>query len=244
MRFEERVAIVTGAASGIGLATAKRFASEGAHVVLIDLDRQKLQDVMKEFPQGTPKPVIRLCDVSNEDLVASTIDSVLDEFKRFDIVVNNAGVMTFKPIVELTGDDWRKILSVDLLGAFYFIKQGFLKMDRGGAIVNVSSVHAVETEPLASPYAAAKTALLSLTRSASLEGASKGIRVNAVLPGAVDTPMLWNNPNVKTGAESIDSLRVGKPEEIASAIAFLASDDAQFVQGASLLVDGGRIDRL
>ena len=117
-------------------------------------------------------------------------------------------------------------------------------MKPGGAIVNVSSIHAEETEPLVASYAAAKSALLSLTRSAALEGNPLSIRVNAILPGAVDTPMLWSNPNVKSGVEKIDPADVGKPEDIAAAIAYLASDDAKFVQGAALRVDGGRLDRL
>jgi NAD(P)-dependent dehydrogenase (short-subunit alcohol dehydrogenase family) len=152
--------------------------------------------------------------------------------------------MIFKPIEEQTLDDWRRILGVDLIGAFFFIKQAFLKMKGGGAVVNVSSVHAIETEPLVAPYAAAKTALLSLTRSAALEGKPKGIRVNAVLPGAIDTPMLWDNPNVRSGAEVIDKTQVGTAEDVAAAIAFLAGDDARFICGAGLRVDGGRLVRL
>src|SRR4051794_30543160 len=114
-------------------------------------------------------------------------------------------------------------------------------MKSGGAIVNVSSIHAEETTPLVASYAAAKAALLSLTRSAALEGKPKGIRVNAVLPGAVDTPMLWDNPNVKAGLEKVQKSDVARPGEIAAAIAFLASDEASFVQGASINVDGGRL---
>jgi NAD(P)-dependent dehydrogenase (short-subunit alcohol dehydrogenase family) len=110
--------------------------------------------------------------------------------------------------------------------------------------VNVSSVHAVETTPLVASYAAAKAALLSLTRSAALEGKAKGIRVNAVLPGAVDTPMLWDNPNIKAGLETIQADDVGQPDDIASVIAFLASADSTFVQGASVRVDGGRLAAL
>jgi NAD(P)-dependent dehydrogenase (short-subunit alcohol dehydrogenase family) len=117
-------------------------------------------------------------------------------------------------------------------------------MRPGGAIVNLASVHALETEPNVAPYAAAKAALLSLTRSAAIEAGPKGLRVNAVLPGAVDTPMLWNNPEVKSGAERLDAAEVGRPQDIAAAVAFLASDEAAFVQGASLLVDGGRLCRL
>jgi NAD(P)-dependent dehydrogenase (short-subunit alcohol dehydrogenase family) len=152
--------------------------------------------------------------------------------------------MSFKPIEQQTEQDWRAILDVDLLGAFFFTKQAFLRMRRGGAIVNVSSVHAVETEPLVAPYAAAKAALLSLTRSAALEGKAKGIRVNAVLPGAVDTPMLWDNPNVKAGVEVIDKADVGAAEDLAAAIAFLLADEARFVDGTSLRVDGARLARL
>ncbi len=133
---------------------------------------------------------------------------------------------------------------MDLLGAFFFTRQAFLKMKSGGAIVNVASIHAVETTPLVSSYAAAKAALVSLTRSAAIEGKPKGIRTNAVLPGAVDTPMLWDNPNIKSGLEKINLSDVGKPEEIAAAIAYLASEDASFIQGEALRVDGGRLDRL
>ncbi len=152
--------------------------------------------------------------------------------------------MLFRPIAELTGEDWMRVLHVDLLGAFYFTKHAFLRMAPGGAIVNVSSIHALETSPLVACYAAAKAALLSLTRTAALEGKPKGIRVNAILPGAIDTPMLWENPNVKSGAETIDPADVGRPEDIAAVIAYLLSDDAQFVQGAMVRVDGGRLNRL
>lgn len=111
-------------------------------------------------------------------------------------------------------------------------------------MVNVSSIHAEETTPLVCSYAAAKAAVVSLTRSASIEGKAKGIRVNVVLPGAVDTPMLWQNPNIKSGQERVDPANVGKPEDVAAAIAWLASGDAAFVRGAALRVDGGRLDRL
>jgi NAD(P)-dependent dehydrogenase (short-subunit alcohol dehydrogenase family) len=117
-------------------------------------------------------------------------------------------------------------------------------MKTGSAVVNVASIHAIDTSPLDAPYAAAKAALLSLTRSAAIEGSGHGIRVNAILPGAIDTPMLWDNPNIKSGAEQVDPSFVGKPEHVAAAIAFLASDDAAFVQGTTLVVDGGRLARL
>src|ERR1051326_9208453 len=197
MRFSERVVIVTGGASGIGLATAKRFGSEGARVVIADLHQEKADAAANDLRRaGAPDAFGFACNVAEEPQVAAAVAKTIERFGRLDVVVNNAGLMVFCPLEKLTTDDWLGVLRVDLLGAFYFTKQAFLKMKAGGAIVNVSSIHAVETEPLVAPYAAAKAALVSLTRSAALEGKPKGIRVNVILPGAIDTPMLWNNPNV------------------------------------------------
>lgn len=245
MRFADKVAIVTGAASGIGLATAKRLGSEGARVVIADVDEDSARTAAAAVVgAGAPDALARRCDVSNEEQVQAAVQSTLQKFGRLDAVVNNAGLMIFKRLEEHTEDDWLNVLQVDLLGAFFFTKQAFLTMKAGGAIVNVSSIHAIETTPLVASYAAAKAALLSLTRSAALEGKPKGIRVNAVLPGAIDTPMLWENPNVKSGRETIDPSDVGKPEDVAAIIAYLASDDAAFVQGAMVRADGGRLSRL
>jgi NAD(P)-dependent dehydrogenase (short-subunit alcohol dehydrogenase family) len=185
-----------------------------------------------------------VCDVSDEAAVEATAKACVERFGRLDVVVNNAGLMTFKPLADFTEDDWLKVLSVDLMGAMHFTRQAFHRMPRGGAIVNIASVHAVMTTPNVAPYAASKAALLSLTRSAAIEGKAQGIRANVILPGAIDTPMLWSNPNLKSGAEKLDPKDVGKPEHIAGATAFLASDDAAFVTGASLAVDGGRLAQL
>jgi NAD(P)-dependent dehydrogenase (short-subunit alcohol dehydrogenase family) len=244
-QFTDRVVIVTGGASGIGLATARRFGSEGARLVIADLHQENGEAVAKDIrAAGAPEVLAVGCNVAEESQVEAAVAQTIARFGRVDVVVNNAGLMVFKPIEELSTDDWLGVLRVDLLGAFYFTKQAFLHMKPGGSIVNVSSIHAVETEPLVAPYAAAKAALVSLTRSASLEGKPKGIRVNCILPGAVDTPMLWENPNVKSGQEKIEQHDVGKPEDVAAVIAFLASDDAAFVQGAQVRIDGGRLDHL
>ena len=243
-RFGGKVAIVTGGAGGIGLATAGRLASEGAKLILADLDEDASQRAAAAVAGPGADVIGRRCDVSDADQVHALVSAAIDRFGRLDIVINNAGYMLFKPLTELTPADWSRVLSVNLLGPVHFTRQALLRMERGGAIVNVASVHAERTSPLVAPYAAAKAALLSLTRSAAIEGATKGIRCNAVAPGAIDTPMLWENPNVRSGAETVAPADVGRPEDVAAAITFLASGDAAFVTGAVLQVDGGRLGRL
>jgi len=240
MLLQDKVVIVTGATGGIGLAVARRFAVEGAKVALADLDAAKAEDTAKAI--GAAAFGVR-CDVSAEAEVEQVCRQVAERFGRLDVVVNCAGLMTFTPLGQLTGADWLKVLGVDLLGACYFTKQ-LIQRGQAGAIVNIASVHALETTANVAPYAAAKAALLSLTRSTAIEGKAQGLRANAILPGAIDTPMLWTNPNLKSGAETLDRADVGKPEDIAAAAAFLASDDAAFITGAALAVDGGRLAKL
>ena len=240
-RFNGRVAIVTGAASGIGAAIAARFASEGANVVIADLH----QDAADAAAGKLTGAIGIACDVGQEDQVEACCKAAMDKWGRIDTIVNNAGMMLFKTLAEWTPDDWLKVLHVDLLGAAFFTKQAFLHFgEGGGSLVNIASVHAQATTANIAPYSAAKAALLSLTRTTSIEGRDKHIRANAILPGAIDTPMLWENPNLKSGAETLDPKDVGKPEDIAAAAAFLASDDAKFITGAALAVDGGRLAKL
>jgi NAD(P)-dependent dehydrogenase (short-subunit alcohol dehydrogenase family) len=245
MRLKDKVAIVTGGSSGIGFAAAKRLGAEGAKIVIASQNDARIKAAAEAIRTSDQVDVLGLaCDVSVEAQVIATCDQAIERFGRLDIVVNNAGMMLFKPLEEFTDADWQRVMGVDFMGTVHFTKQAFLRMKTGGAIVNVASIHAVMTSPHVAPYAAAKAAVLSLTRSAGIEGRDKGIRANAVLPGAIDTPMLWDNPNVKSGAEKIDKKDVGRPEDVAAAIAFLASDDAAFITGTALRVDGGRLDRL
>ncbi len=240
-QFDGKTVIVTGGASGIGAAIAERFASEGANVVIADL---KVEAATAQAAK-LAKAIGIGCDVGDEAAVVACVDAAVARFGSIDVIVNNAGLMTFKTLDQWTGDDWLKVLRVDLLGAAFFTRELFRRVGpEGGAIVNISSVHAVETSANAAPYSAAKAALLSLTRTSSIEGKAKKIRANAILPGAIDTPMLWDNPNVKSGAEVIDKANIGQPRDVAAAAVFLASNDAAFITGASLAVDGGRLAAL
>ena len=241
MRLKDKVAIVTGGASGIGRAVVGRFAAEGAKLVVADLDAAKAEATAQALAGAEAIGVG--CDVSIEAEVEAACARAVARFGRLDVAVNNAGLMTFTPLVELTEAEWLRVLGVDLLGAFYVTRQ-VMRQGRGGAIVNIASVHAVETTANVAPYAAAKAGLLSLTRSTAIEGKAQGLRANAILPGAIDTPMLWSNPNLASGLETLDKADVGRPEDIAAAAVFLASDEAAFVTGAALNVDGGRLAKL
>jgi NAD(P)-dependent dehydrogenase (short-subunit alcohol dehydrogenase family) len=243
-RFADRVAIVTGAASGIGLATAQRLASEGARVVIADVDEAALRTALAQLQRAGATALAQRCDVSDDDDVHATVHAALDHYGRLDVLVNNAAVMTFAAIVDLAPADWRRVIDINLTGPFLLMRAGLTHMGRGGAVVNVSSIHAEQTTANVAPYAASKAALLALTHVGAIEGRPRGVRVNAVLPGAVDTPMLWHNPNVQSGAEKINRQELGEPPDLAAAIAFLASDDAHFINGAALPVDGGRLAEL
>jgi NAD(P)-dependent dehydrogenase (short-subunit alcohol dehydrogenase family) len=244
MRFQDKVVIVSGAGGGIGLATARLFAGAGARVVIAEFDAARGDAAARELRAGGADALSLRCDVASEMEVVAVVDAAFERHGRLDIVVNNAGRMIFKPIEEHVEADLLAVMRVDVFGAFWFIKQAFLRCRPGAAIVNVASVHAVETTALVSAYAAAKAALVSLTRSAAIEGRPKGIRVNAVLPGAIETPMLRESPAVKSGIETLRPGDVGQPENVADAIAYLASDAATFVTGAGLRVDGGRLATL
>lgn len=241
MRFTNKVCLVTGAGSGIGRAAAVRFASEGGQVVVIDRDEKGGQETVDIIAKNNGTAIFSKCDVGNEDEIKASVDLALSTYHKIHVLVNNAAMMTFKKIIDLTTAEWEMVMNVNLRSVFLFCKFCIPHMNNG-AIVNVSSVHAHETTANVVPYASSKGAMEAFIRGVSLEY-PKQIRINCVAPGAVDTPMLWNNPNVKSGAEVISGA-IGKPEDIAAAICFMASDEAGFINGTTLVADGGRLDIL
>jgi NAD(P)-dependent dehydrogenase (short-subunit alcohol dehydrogenase family) len=242
MRFRDKVCLVSGGGSGIGKATCLRLAREGGRVAVLDINDDG-NETVKEIEQAGGEAIFVKTDVSNSAQVQAAVEAAVDRWKQIHVVVNDAAMMTFRPVVELPDEDWDEVLAVNLRSVFLFCKYAVPHMPRGGAIVNISSVHAHETTKNVVPYASSKGGMEAFTRGFSEELAGRKIRINCVAPGAVDTPMLWNNPNVKSGAEKIEGA-IGKPEDIAAAVCFLASDEARFITGTTLVADGGRLDIL
>jgi NAD(P)-dependent dehydrogenase (short-subunit alcohol dehydrogenase family) len=242
-RFHEKVCLVTGAGSGIGRATAKRFALEGGKVLVADLNEQHGNESVQQIVHAGGEAIFVRTDVGEPRDVQAAVDAAVKRWGHIDVVVNDAAMMTFHPVVDLSVEDWDKVEAVNLRSVFLFCKYATPHMPKGGAFVNVSSVHAHETTRNVVPYAASKGGIEAFTRGFSEEIAPLKLRINCVAPGAVNTPMLWNNPNIKSGAEKVQGA-VGEPEDIAAAICFLASAEARFITGTTLVVDGGRLDIL
>lgn len=243
MRFTNKTCIVTGGGSGIGRATCMQMAAEGGRVIVADLDLATAQSTVDAIRAAGGTAVAAQCDVGNSAQVQAVIAKALTTYKTLDVIVNDAARMTFTPIVDIAEADFFGVLATNLGSVFLFSKHGASHMPPGAAIVNVTSVHAFATTPNVVPYASSKGAIEAFTRGFALEMQARKIRINAVAPGSVDTPMLWDNPNVRSGVEK-PSGAIGKPEDLAEAICFLASDDARFVNGATLLVDGGKLAAL
>ena len=247
MRLSNRVAVITGAKGGIGLATAGRFAAEGAGVVLVDvLDASAEARMLIE--SGSKARFIRV-DVGDEAEVAALFTEVEEEFGRVDVLVNNATVETADSVLSSAGDAWDELMSVNLRGAFLCAKAAIPSMERsgGGSIVNMSSELALISSPGPAAYSTSKAALVQLTRVLAADHAKANIRVNALCPGPISTQLLQevlsasSDPGrlLKSFEERTLLGRLGRPEEVASACAYLASDDSSYMTGATLVLDGG-----
>jgi NAD(P)-dependent dehydrogenase (short-subunit alcohol dehydrogenase family) len=238
-----KVAVVTGAARGIGLAIARRFLAEGRSVALLDIDAPGLAAAAQHL--GPRERILSLvCDVAQPQAVRSAIDRAAAHFGRLDALVNNAGIAVFKPLLETTHEEWQRVLDVNLTGPFlcaqacvpHMLKAG------GGAIVNISSISGLRASTLRVAYGTSKAALDHLTKQQAAELGHRGIRVNAVAPGPVDTAMAKQVHTADIRADyhaAIPLNRYGGEDEIAAAVAFLCSDEASYVNGQTLAVDGG-----
>lgn len=235
-KLEGRVALITGGASGLGLASAKEFIANGAKVMIADYN-EKGAEIAKEigasFIQG---------DVSLEDDVASMIDKTVEEFGRLDITVASAGIGgNNHMIADETRDNWRKVNAVDYTGVMLTNKYAIMKMreqGEGGSIINLASMFGLVAVPTNVAYSAAKGGVVNLTRAAGTAYAHEGIRVNAVCPGVIDTPLIPEDAKVQY-RQLHPMARLGEAWEVAKLITFLASDDAKFISGASIPIDGG-----
>lgn len=241
-RFNNKVVVVTGAGSGIGAASARRFAEEGANVVLIGRTREKLNNTFASLKAGDHLVVV--ADVSQREEVESLQEQVRQHYGRVDVLVNNAGVTTSGKIHQASDDDWKKVMSTDLDGVFYCTRAFMpLLLENGGNVINISSVSGLGGDWGMSIYNAAKGAITNFTRALAMDYGKDGVRVNAICPGLTITDMTEDmKQNAQLMAkfnERIALGRAGEAEDIAAAIAFLASDDARYITGVNLPVDGG-----
>ncbi|MBL6456494.1 glucose 1-dehydrogenase [Belnapia sp. T6] len=243
-RFNGKVAFVTGAASGIGRATAIAFAAEGARVAILDRSEAALRDTAEAVRTAGGEVLAIACDVSKPELVEAAVARTVERFGRLDIAFNNAGVENkVAPVAEIGLDEWDRILDINLRGTFVCMKHELAQMVRqgGGVVVNTSSGAGVRGVAGGAAYAASKHAIIGLTKSAALDYARSNIRVNAILPGNIETPMMdrFTGGDLQKAIDLEPVGRLGRPEEIADAVLWMSADLGAFVTGASISVDGG-----
>lgn len=246
LNFENRTVLITGAATGIGRATALAFAAAGASVVIGDVD-QRAETTAADIVSAGGRAIFHKTDVTRSDQVKSLVDRAVAEFGSLDVAFNNAGLLPpTAPLAEQSEEDWHRIIGVDVTGVFLAMKHELAHMVQAGhgVIVNTASVAGIRADPGMAPYVAAKHAVVGLSKAAAIDYATQGIRVNAIAPGLVRTPMTerWLNDPAMRDAVLADSPigRAADPEDIAGLVLFLASDHASIITGAVYPIDGAR----
>jgi len=244
-RFKDKVCIVTGGAKGIGAAIAMRLGVEGCLTVIFDIDQYAGEYRVREFSEKGIKAVFYKVDVSREDEVSSAVEDVYRRYNKINVLINNAGIgFSGKSLEEQTFEEWMRVINTNLTGPWLCSKHVIKYMKKsGGVIINISSTRAIQSEPNTEPYSASKGGLLALTHAMAISLSKYKIRVIAVSPGWVDTS-LWQIPPRKPELTNLDHMwhpagRVGRPEDIASLIAFLASEEAEWITGVNIIIDGG-----
>jgi len=239
----QRVAIVTGASRGIGRAIALRLARDGCLVVLVSRSAESLHQVHQEIEAAGARSEVSPCDVGNSQALQELIEAVASTHGRLDILVNNAGITRDGLILRMTDQDFDDVININLRSAFVACRAAVRPMMRGrfGRIINIGSITGLMGNPGQSNYAAAKAGLVGMTKSIAKEMGSKGITANVVAPGFVETDMIANLPAemMEEVKKNLPVRRFGKPEEIAHAVSFLASEDAGYITGQVIVVDGG-----
>jgi meso-butanediol dehydrogenase/(S,S)-butanediol dehydrogenase/diacetyl reductase len=248
-RLEGKTAIITGVASGIGRSTAILFAREGARLILADVNGEGLEETLSMVKREGGEAIAKKTDVGREEEFKELIDLTLETYGRIDILCNNAGIASgLMDLEDQNGDDWRRVFQVNVMGAVFGIKHvaKHMKERRSGAIVNTASVAGIRSGAGGNAYSASKAALINFTQTAACDLGGYNVRVNAVCPGLIETGMtkpVFDYARTKGKEERLgyrcELRRYGRPEEIAAAILFLASDEASYITGQALPVDGG-----
>ncbi|OXM84507.1 SDR family NAD(P)-dependent oxidoreductase [Paenibacillus rigui] len=245
MRLSDKVAIITGAAGGMGKADALLFAKEGAKVAITDLQDDKLQEVVREISENGGEAIGFKHNVASEEDWIHVVNETVAKFGRIDILVNNAGVSNATPFLDLTVEGWEKTMSINVTSIFLGQKHVIPHMIKagGGSIINISSIAGLTGGSGSGPYTASKGAVRMLTKATAVDFAQYNIRANSVHPGFIETPMtidMFNDENMRQWFQSQCPLpRLGKPEDIANGVLFLASDESSYITGIELPIDGG-----
>ena len=245
LRLENRVALITGAASGIGKAIALRFADEGANVSLVDIDKQSIFDLAEKIKKSGKKAVSIPCDVTNELQVYQAVEQTVKEFGALHILVNNAGISPIKPLEEITLEDWNKVMGINLTGPFLFTKAAFPHIKAAGfqgRVINMGSLAGqIGGIAVGLHYTASKGGIMAMTKQLAKLLAPYKATANSIAPGTTDTPLVlaWSEETKEALIKQIPLGRLGIPEDVANVALFIASDESQFITGATINVNGG-----